>query len=80
MECPGNYLASADQRLLGRTGSPSFWAGIADPLRESAGLLRAFRWLAVGVVLIWMVVYLSLSLLTSSFMNWYNSRMKLVER
>jgi general L-amino acid transport system permease protein len=27
-----------------------------------------------------MIVYLTLSLLTSGFMNWYNSRMKLVER
>ena len=35
---------------------------------------------AVTIVLIWMGVYLSLSLLTSSFMNWFNSRMKLVER
>ncbi len=35
---------------------------------------------AIEVVLIWMVVYLTLSLLTSLFMNWYNARMKLVER
>jgi general L-amino acid transport system permease protein len=35
---------------------------------------------AIEIVMIWMVVYLSLSLLTSSFMNWFNSRMKLVER
>ena len=35
---------------------------------------------AIEVFMIWMVVYLSLSLLTSAFMNWFNSRMKLVER
>jgi len=35
---------------------------------------------AIEIVLIWMVVYLSLSLGTSAFMNWYNSRMKLVTR
>ncbi len=35
---------------------------------------------AIEVVGIWMVVYLSLSLLTSGFMNWFNSRMRLVER
>lgn len=35
---------------------------------------------AIEIVMIWMVVYLSLSLLTSSFMNWFNARMKLVER
>lgn len=35
---------------------------------------------AVEVVAIWMVVYLTLSLLTSAFMNWYNARKRLVER
>lgn len=35
---------------------------------------------AIEIVLIWMFVYLGLSLLTSGFMNWFNSRMRLVER
>ena len=35
---------------------------------------------AVEVILITMLVYLSLSLLTSMFMNWFNARMALVER
>ncbi|MBN9217261.1 MAG: amino acid ABC transporter permease [Mesorhizobium sp.] len=35
---------------------------------------------AIEIVLIWMLVYLSLSLTTSVFMNWFNARMKLVER
>ncbi|NQV81279.1 MAG: amino acid ABC transporter permease [Alphaproteobacteria bacterium] len=35
---------------------------------------------AIEVVGIWMVVYLSLSLGTSAFMNWYNSHIALVER
>ncbi len=35
---------------------------------------------ALEVVAIWMVVYLSLSLATSAFMNWYNERISLVER
>lgn len=35
---------------------------------------------ALEVVGIWMFVYLSLSLLTSSYMNWYNKRIALVER
>jgi general L-amino acid transport system permease protein len=35
---------------------------------------------AVEVVSIWMIVYLSTSLLTSLFMNWFNARMALVER
>jgi general L-amino acid transport system permease protein len=35
---------------------------------------------AIEIVMIWMSVYLSLSLLTAAFMNWFNARMKLVER
>ena len=35
---------------------------------------------AVEVILITMLVYLSISLLTSMFMNWFNARMALVER
>ena len=35
---------------------------------------------AIEIVTIWMVVYLSLSLLTSGAMNWYNARVRLVER
>jgi general L-amino acid transport system permease protein len=35
---------------------------------------------AIEVMFIIMVGYLSLSLLTAAFMNWFNSRMKLVER
>ncbi len=35
---------------------------------------------AIEVAFITMLVYLTLSLLTSSFMNWYNSRVALVER
>jgi general L-amino acid transport system permease protein len=35
---------------------------------------------AIEVISIWMLVYLSLSLLTSALMNWYNAKMRLVER
>ena len=35
---------------------------------------------AIEIVGIFMIVYLTLSLLTSLLMNWFNSRMKLVER
>ncbi len=35
---------------------------------------------AIEVVSIWMIVYLTLSLLTSLVMNWYNNSIKLVER
>jgi general L-amino acid transport system permease protein len=35
---------------------------------------------AIEVIFITMLVYLTISLLTSAFMNWYNSRMAIVER
>lgn len=35
---------------------------------------------APEAILIMMIIYLTISLLTSAFMNWYNSRVKLVER
>ncbi|MGV8937070.1 MAG: amino acid ABC transporter permease [Allorhizobium sp.] len=35
---------------------------------------------AVEIVAIWMIVYLSLSIGTSVFMNWFNAKMALVER
>ncbi|TVR11828.1 MAG: amino acid ABC transporter permease [Salinarimonadaceae bacterium] len=35
---------------------------------------------AIEIVVIWMVIYLGLSLATSAFMNWYNAKMALVER
>jgi general L-amino acid transport system permease protein len=35
---------------------------------------------AVEIVSIWIIVYLTLSLSTSLFMNWFNAKMALVER
>ncbi|MCU0831103.1 MAG: amino acid ABC transporter permease [Rhizobiaceae bacterium] len=35
---------------------------------------------AIEIVAIWMLIYLALSLATSAFMNWFNSKMALVER
>jgi general L-amino acid transport system permease protein len=35
---------------------------------------------AIEIVMIWMAVYLTLSLVTSGFMNWFNARVRLVER
>lgn len=35
---------------------------------------------AIEIVFSWMIVYVSLSLLTSAFMNWYNAHIALVER
>ena len=35
---------------------------------------------AIEVVVIIMIVYLSISLVTSAFMNWFNAKMALKER
>lgn len=35
---------------------------------------------SIEIVAIWMVVYVSISLMTSMFMNWFNAKMALVER
>ena len=35
---------------------------------------------AIEIVVIFMVIYLSISLLTSLFMNWFNAKMALKER
>ncbi|MDQ0457255.1 general L-amino acid transport system permease protein [Rhizobium paknamense] len=35
---------------------------------------------ALEIVLLWLVIYLSLSLTTAVFMNWFNAKMALVER
>jgi general L-amino acid transport system permease protein len=35
---------------------------------------------AIEMMMIVLLVYLTFSLLTSAFMNWYNSHMRLVER
>ena len=35
---------------------------------------------AIEIIGLWMLIYLSLSLATSAFMNWYNAKMRLVER
>ena len=53
-------------------GYPDFF-NIAGTINNQTGQ-------AVEVVAITMGVYLTLSLLTSFFMNWYNARMALVER
>jgi general L-amino acid transport system permease protein len=68
-------------QYLNLTKNSSLAVAIAYPdLVATGGTVLNQTGQAVEVVVIWMTVYLSLSLLTSSFMNWYNSRMRLVER
>ena len=68
-------------QYLNLTKNSSLAVAIAYPdLVAMGGTVLNQTGKAIEVVLIWMAVYLSLSLLTSSFMNWFNNRVKLVER
>jgi general L-amino acid transport system permease protein len=35
---------------------------------------------SIEIIAIWMMIYVSISLITSLFMNWFNAKMSLVER
>ncbi|MFN0263686.1 amino acid ABC transporter permease [Tepidamorphus sp. 3E244] len=68
-------------QYLNLTKNSSLAVAIAYPdLVSVGGTVLNQTGQAIEIIGIWMVVYLSLSLLTSGFMNWYNNRMALVER
>lgn len=68
-------------QYLNLTKNSSLAVAIAFPdLVSVGGTVLNQTGQAVEIIAIWMMVYLSLSLLTSMFMNWYNQRMALVER
>jgi general L-amino acid transport system permease protein len=68
-------------QYLNLTKNSTLAVGIGYPdLVYSGGTVLNQTGQAVEIVLIWMSVYLSLSLITSLFMNWFNARVRLVER
>lgn len=68
-------------QYLNLTKNSSLAIAIGFPdLMYAGGTVNNQSGKAVEVVFILMVVYLTLSLLTAAFMNWFNSRVKLVER
>ena len=68
-------------QYLNLTKNSSLAVAIAYPdLVATGGTVLNQTGQAIEVVMIWMVVYLTLSLTTSGFMNWFNARMRLVER
>jgi general L-amino acid transport system permease protein len=69
-------------QFLNLTKNSSLAVAIAYPdlVNVFAGTVLNQTGQAVEVILITMLVYLTLSLLTSAFMNWFNAKMKLVER
>jgi general L-amino acid transport system permease protein len=54
--------------------------GYPDLVQIFAGTVLNQTGQALEVIAITMAVYLTISLITSSFMNWYNQRVALVER
>ncbi|WP_119391032.1 amino acid ABC transporter permease [Taklimakanibacter lacteus] len=68
-------------QYLNLTKNSSLAVAIAYPdLVAMGGVVMNQSGRAVEIVVIWMIVYLALSLFTSAFMNWYNARVRLVER
>lgn len=68
-------------QYLNLTKNSSLAVAIGYPdLVSTGGTTLGQTGQAIEVVTIWMIVYLSLSLLTSAFMNWFNARSRLVGR
>ncbi len=68
-------------QYLNLTKNSSLAVAIGYPeLFHVAGTVNNQSGRAVEVITIVMAIYLSISLLTSGFMNWYNRRVRLVER
>ena len=69
-------------QYLNLTKNSSLATAIAYPdlVATFAGTVLNQTGKAVEIIIMTMLVYLTISLVTSIFMNWYNERVKLVER
>ena len=65
---------------LTKNSSLAVAIGFPDFVNVFTGIVLNQTGQAVEIIAMTMAVYLTLSLLTSAFMNWYNRRMALVER
>jgi len=65
---------------LTKNSSLAVAIGYPDFVSVFAGTVLNQTGQAVEVIAMTMAVYLTISLLTSAFMNWFNRRMALVER
>jgi general L-amino acid transport system permease protein len=65
---------------LTKNSSLAVAIGYPDLVSIFAGTVLNQTGQAVEVIMMTMAVYLTLSLLTSAFMNWFNSRIALKER
>ena len=64
---------------LTKNSSLAIAVGYAD-LVSIGGTILNKSGNSIQIVVIWMIVYLAISLATSLFMNWFNARVALVER
>ncbi len=64
---------------LTKNSSLAVAVGFADVMAVGGTMLNQTGQ-AVEIVAIWVVIYLSISVTTAVFMNWFNARMALVER
>ena len=64
---------------LTKNSSLAIAAGYADLVAVGGTILNQSGH-SVEIIAIWMMVYVSISLVTSVFMNWFNAKMALVER
>ena len=68
-------------QYLNLTKNSSLAVAIAYPdLVAVGGTVLNQTGQAIEIIAMWMAIYLTISLLTSAFMNWYNQRVALVER
>ena len=68
-------------QYLNLTNNSSLAVAIGYPdLMAMGGTVLNQTGQAIEIIAIWMAAYLTLSLLTSAFMNWFNYRMRLAER
>jgi general L-amino acid transport system permease protein len=65
---------------LTKNSSLAVFVGYPDLVQVFAGTVLNQTGQAVEVIAVTMAVYLTFSLVTSLVMNWFNSRMALVER
>jgi len=65
---------------LTKNSTLAVFVGYPDLVQIFTGTVLNQTGQAVEVVMITMAVYLTISLVTSTVMNWYNSRIALVER
>ncbi len=65
---------------LTKNSSLAIAIGYMDITATLGGITLNQTGQAMEAILLLMAVYLSISLLTSIFMNWYNQRIRLIER